>query len=55
MMLKKLKRRRKARKEAKEAPTVTLEDMENMAKQIFDHADRKAGLDKKPGWKPRFV
>lgn len=34
-------------------PVVTLKDMENNAKAMFDAADRKAGIDKKPWWKPR--
>lgn len=51
-MLKKLKRRKK--KEKEEEPVGSLEDMEQLAKAMFDAADKKAGFDKKPGWKPRL-
>ena len=38
-------------KKSDELPT--LEDLENMAKAMFDQADRKARLDKRKGWKSR--
>ena len=46
-----LRRRVPAKPDPKEAEVVTVQDMEDMAKGMFDEADRKAGLDKKPGWK----
>ena len=53
-MLKKLKRQKSKRKPKESEPVVTLDDMERLAKGIFDGADRKAGFDKRPGWKPRL-
>ena len=50
-----LRRRVPAKPDPKEAEVVTVQDMEDMAKGMFDETDRKAGLDKKPGWKPRLV
>ena len=33
----------------------TMEELENVVKKMFDEADKKAGLDKRKGWKPRVV
>lgn len=49
------RRSRKKRDRKDEPAVVTVDEMEDMAKSMFDEADRKAGLDKRPGWKPRRV